>query len=103
MSQTTGRVSRRQFSKLFGGSVLAMPWAFAQTSAAQEVQPKAESMESRWTESQKREAQKALEAMEKESQTIGKFEIPIAAEPAFIFRAVPIHPRRASMSAAEDR
>ncbi len=80
-----------------------MPWALTQTATAQEVQPKTEAIESRWTESQKREAQKAVEAVEKESQTIGKFEIPIAAEPAFLFRPVPVRPRRASMRAAESR
>ncbi len=90
MRQTSGRISRRQFSKLFGVSVLAVPWATGIRAAqSREAERKPEPIEARWTETQKREAQKALEAVEKESQVIGKFELATDVEPAFVFRALP--------------
>ncbi len=88
MRRTSGRISRRQFSKLLGGSVLALP-SVMQQSGAQQPSPKAEPVEARWTDAQKREAQKALEALEKELQTLRKFELPTDVEPCFVFRALP--------------
>ncbi len=91
MRRTSRQMSRRLFSKLLGGSVLAASWAIPQSATAQsrEAEGKPEPIEARWTETQKREAQKALEAMDKQSQTIGKFELPTDVEPSFIFRALP--------------
>ncbi len=93
MRRTSSGISRRQFSKLLGVPLcgIATPWAIPLGGSAQsrEAERRPEPIEARWTETQKREAQKALEAVEKESQTIGKFELATEVEPAFVFRALP--------------
>lgn len=101
MSATTGRVSRRQFSKLFGFSVFAAPWVMEQRATT--PSGKAEPVEAKWTESQKREAQKAVEALQKTVQTLAKFDLSVAVEPAFVFRARTLAARRPRVRAAEER
>lgn len=105
MTQKSGRINRRQFSKLLGGSLFAVPWVVQQSAKAQtrEAGPKGKPLEARWTESQKREAQKALEALEKETQTLAKFDVSVAGEPAFVFRARPVASRRPRVRAAGER
>ncbi len=105
MTQKSGRINRRQFGKLLGGSVLTVPWVMRQSATTQtrEARSKAEPMEAKWTESQKREAQKALEALQKAVQTLAKFDVSVAVEPAFVFRARPVAARRPRVRAAEER
>jgi len=103
MRRTSRRISRRLFSKLLGGSVLAVPWVMQQSGTAPQALANPEPIEARWTDAQRREARKAVEAVEKESGTLAKFDVPVAVEPAFVFRAIPVRSRRTPSRAAEGR
>jgi hypothetical protein len=86
----SGRITRRQFSKLLGvplGGMVAA-WAIPQAAKPQETVPRPEPIETRWTEAQKREALKAAEDLGKQSEVIRKFTVSTEIEPAFVFRAL---------------